>query len=315
VEEILQWAKTKQVPAETVRSATENEILSIHDEELFRLVKMTEKGPIAFTGDTFSNEHTYEAAMHSAGAAIEALSRSTVDHHFFSIARPPGHHATRERAMGFCYFNSIAIGVNHLLQSDPEVKRVAIIDHDNHFGNGTYEIFEENPDVLYISLHADPRWCFPGWGSITDIGHGDGEGYNVCIPMPPRAADIDYKIAFEQLILPIISQFRPDRIACSVGFDAYRKDPIGMLGLSKDGFRFLGLVIVEELGKSNSIPVSHILEGGYNVRALGDLMEAYLTPYILTSAEIPKLQSSPTEKHTLSVLKHLSEILGSFWSL
>ncbi|MFX0115290.1 MAG: histone deacetylase family protein, partial [Candidatus Hodarchaeota archaeon] len=237
VKKILQWAKEQQLPIELARAASKEEILAVHDEQLFRLVEATQREPIAFTADTFSNEHTFEAALHSAGAAIESIAQSTIDHHFFSIARPPGHHASRERAQGFCYFNSIAIGVDQLLKNNPGVNKVVIIDHDNHFGNGTYEIFEESQEVLYISLHADPRWCYPGWGSITDIGQGDGEGYNICITMPIRASDLDYEHAVDQIVFPIINQFEPDRIVCSVGFDAYREDPVGALGLSEDGFR------------------------------------------------------------------------------
>ncbi|MFX0114447.1 MAG: histone deacetylase family protein [Candidatus Hodarchaeota archaeon] len=315
VQEILQWAKKTQIPVFTAKPASKEEILSVHDEELYRLVEMTQKGPIAFTGDTFSNEHTFEAAIHSAGAAIEAISRSTVNNHFFSIARPPGHHATRERAQGFCYFNSIAIGVDQLLKNSSDVRKVAIIDHDNHFGNGTYEIFEEDPNVLYISLHADPRWCYPGWGSITDIGQGDGEGYSICVTMPIRASDLDYQLAFEQVVIPIIQQFAPDHIACSVGFDAYKKDPIGALGLSEDGYRFLGVKIARELGKESSTPITHVLEGGYNIRALAGLMHAYLTPYIEPDAKIRDFGDSATIKQTNIVLKHLKDILSPFWSL
>ncbi|MFQ5979804.1 MAG: histone deacetylase family protein [Candidatus Heimdallarchaeota archaeon] len=312
--EILNWAEMNHLTVETARAASKEEILSVHDEELYRLVEMTQKEPIAFTGDTLSNEHTFKAAIHSAGAAIESIARSTVNCHFFSFARPPGHHATRERAQGFCYFNSIAIGVDQLLKRDSSVNRAVIIDHDNHFGNGTYEIFEESSDVLYISLHADPRWCYPGWGSIADIGQGDGEGYNICITMPLRASDLDYKLAFEQTVIPIIRQFEPDRVVCSVGFDAYRKDPLGVLGLSEDGYRLLGTKIVKDIGDYNSIPVTHILEGGYNIRALSGLMGAYLSPYLDHEGEIPKLKDSPTKTQTQNVLNQLQDILSPFWT-
>ncbi len=313
VEEILNWARKSNVNVESVEQATKDQVLAVHDEELFQLVELTKKNPIAFTADTFSNEHTFEAALFSAGSAIKAISQSNRNRQYFSIARPPGHHATRERAQGFCYFNSIAIGVDQLLKNNSDVQKVAIIDHDNHFGNGTYEIFEENPNVLYISLHADPSWCYPGWGTITDIGVSEGEGFNICVPMPIRASDIDYKLAFERIVEPIVEQFKPDVLTCSVGFDAYEKDPIGALGLSIDGFTLLGK-FVTSIAEKEKVPISHIMEGGYNIRALPDLMEAYLVPYLDPNKILPEIPESKTMDHTNIVITRLQEILSPYWS-
>ncbi|MFX0094490.1 MAG: hypothetical protein ACFFBD_22320, partial [Candidatus Hodarchaeota archaeon] len=155
---LLDWLKTETPAIEVLKAepAKKEAVLAIHEEALFQLVQKTEKvGSIRFSLDNSSNKFTYHASITAAGAAVEAVEKATVNHHYFVLVRPPGHHATSLTAQGFCYFNNIAIGAKHLLDTG-KAKKVAIYDFDNHFGNGTYAIFEDEPRILYISSHAHP---------------------------------------------------------------------------------------------------------------------------------------------------------------
>ncbi len=192
----------------------------------------------------------------------------------FAAVRPPGHHAERATAMGFCYFNNAAVAAEHLLRRHG-LERVAIVDFDVHHGNGTQHLFEERGDVLYVSLHQYP--FYPGTGAAAETGIGAGRGATLNLPLPAGSGDDAYSQAFDRQVVPALKRFAPQLLLISAGFDAWRADPLGGMRVTAAGFEHwgqrLGAVAAEVCaGRSLSL-----LEGGYDLRRLGELVERYLT--------------------------------------
>ncbi len=237
--------------------ASEEDVLRCHTRELLELVRGMDR-PTAIGPDTVATETTYEAALLASGAAMKA-----VDDSGFALVRPPGHHATRDRAMGFCLFNNVAIAARHA-QAALGVERVAILDWDVHHGNGTEAIFRDNPSVLFVSMHQWP--FYPGTGGPDDQGET-----LVNIPLSAGSTDQDYLEAFEERVSPAVRRFDPDLLIVSAGFDSHEEDPIAQMLVTEAGFRELAL-----RSASLSPRVTAVLEGGYNVRTLPQLVQAAL---------------------------------------
>ncbi len=247
------------------RAATDAEILSGHSEALLnKMSKTSSMAKYVFAPDTSSNMFTFDAAKTSAGGAIQ-MAEQLNSQSGFSMLRPPGHHATPESAMGFCFFNNVALAALALQRNNN--KRVAIIDVDNHHGNGTQDIFRTNPNVLYSSLHADPQISYPGTGFADEVGFGEGMGSSVNFPLPYLTGDQDYLIAFDEVITPIVSEFNPDVILISLGVDGLKNDPYGQLSLSTDAYYEIGQRIFDLNGTNNNVGV--VLEGGYKYDEMG----------------------------------------------
>jgi acetoin utilization deacetylase AcuC-like enzyme len=193
----------------------------------------------------------------------------------FSAGRPPGHHAEPDRAMGFCLFSNVAIAAKYL-QKTHGVGRVAIVDFDVHHGNGTQACLEDNPSVLFISLHQHPRTCYPGTGYEKEIGIGAGEGFTLNIPMRPRSDDEDYILAIQDRVVPALSDFRPEILLISAGFDGHRDDPLAHVNLSDDAFETMTSQLVQVANAHCGGRVVSALEGGYNLRALGRCVVRHL---------------------------------------
>ncbi len=214
--------------------------------------------PAWLDGDTIVSETSYQAALLAAGAAIQAAGSSG-----FAVARPPGHHALPHRAMGFCLFNNVAIAAR-FAQAELGVQRVAIVDWDVHHGNGTQAIFTGDASVLYVSLHQWP--FYPGTG-----GPDDQDETTVNVPLPAGSGDDEYTATFSRVVEPAVGGFDPDLVLVSAGFDAHGEDPLADMRVTADGFG--------ELARRSAAlgpRVGAVLEGGYNLRTLPELVEAAL---------------------------------------
>lgn len=218
--------------------------------------------------DTKVSPASWEAAIGSAGSAIAAagaVARGELRNAFVA-ARPPGHHATPDRAMGFCLFNSIAV-VARWLQAKGHAERVLIVDWDVHHGNGTQDVFYEDPSVYFLSLHQWPHW--PGSGATSERGAGNGEGYTLNVPLPAGTSRTEYRRRFEQALEEATRGFAPDFVLVSSGFDALAGDPLGGLLLEPEDMHAMTRHLIEEVASGCDGRVVALLEGGYHPERLG----------------------------------------------
>lgn len=218
--------------------------------------------------DTYAVPASWDAAVHAAGAgvaAIGALERRRADTAFVAV-RPPGHHAERAQAMGFCFFNNIAVAAAYLRGRGD---RVAVVDWDVHHGNGTQRTFYRDPDVLYVSLHEFP--FYPGTGWVTETGAGPGEGTTVNIALPNGTTAESYLAAFGRVVLPVVRQFSPDWLLVSAGYDAHVDDPLGGLRLRTDDYAAMANLLAEVVPANRTVA---FLEGGYDLDAIAGAASA-----------------------------------------
>ena len=256
--------------------ATRDEIIEIHSSELYDAVAGSSQEPqTVFTLDTIANEFTYDAALTAVGGAIQVADHIKDRSTQFGMLRPPGHHSTFDTAMGFCFFNNIAITANTLLKQN--FGKIAIIDVDHHHGNGTQDLFYMDHHVLYTSMHADPTVAFPGTGFASDVGHGEGIGKTVNIPLPIKTNDEEWLAGFDEVIAPIVKQYKPDAILVSLGLDALDDDPYGVLALTPDGYFEIGKRIGELGNDLCKKRVGVMLEGGYKYPELGIATEKFFS--------------------------------------
>ena len=215
--------------------------------------------------DTVASEASWEAALRAAGAAAEAAQRLLAGEAraAFCALRPPGHHAERARAMGFCLFNNVAVGAAQALASGAE--RVLILDWDVHHGNGTEAIFRESDRVLYVSIHQAP--LYPGTGAAEYVGEGAGEGYTVNLPVPAGTGSDEFLALVQHVVAPVARGFAPELIAISAGYDAHRADPLASCLLDEEAYRQMSLTMAA-LGSELGAPILVCLEGGYDTGAL-----------------------------------------------
>ncbi len=251
------------------RPATQNELLAVHTaDHVDTINRYAMRGGGYIDSDTYMVEGTLEAAYLAAGGAITAVAavlQGTAPN-AFAFVRPPGHHATPDRAMGFCLFNNIAVAARAALQQFG-LARVAIVDYDVHHGNGTQDVFYGDGQVLFCSTHAAPY--YPGTGRVDEIGTGDGAGATLNIPMPFGVGDVGYQQVFEQVIIPALHRFQPQIILVSAGYDAHWSDPIGPMVVSVQGFASMTKLLADAAGELCDGRIVLVLEGGYNLEAVG----------------------------------------------
>jgi acetoin utilization deacetylase AcuC-like enzyme len=235
---------------------------------------LAERGGGMIDLDTVASAGSWDAALHAAGGAIyaaEALLRDGAGFAFCGL-RPPGHHADRDRAMGFCLFNNVAVAAAHALET-LGLERVLVLDWDVHHGNGTEAIFYSSPQVLYASIHQSP--LYPGTGGAGDIGSGKGEGYTVNLPVPPGAGPDDFLALVQYVVAPIGREWRPKLICISAGYDAHRDDPLAECMLDEAAYAEMAATM-RDLAAELDAPILVCLEGGYALGALAASVVATL---------------------------------------
>jgi acetoin utilization deacetylase AcuC-like enzyme len=303
----------REVP---VREATEEELLSIHAKNYIGTVAATAGKPYGYLdGDTQTSEGSYLAALRAAGGlcnAIEMVNNGELEN-AFALVRPPGHHAERNRGMGFCLFNNVAIGARYA-QKQLGLERILIADWDLHHGNSTQHSFEDDPSILYFSTHQYPY--YPGSGSFEEVGTGRGEGYTVNVPLSTGYGDAEYVAIYDQILKPIALQFNPDFVLCSVGFDIYMRDPLGGMSVSPDGFAGLTRVLTDIASQACDGKLVLTLEGGYNLQGLRDSVKAVLKELRGESTIGERDWSGQENQRILApVLEKARSVQGKYWKL
>jgi acetoin utilization deacetylase AcuC-like enzyme len=257
------WGSGHEVVRGDPPPVDRTDLLLIHDPGYVDDIEaFCSAGRGALDPDTFAGPESWPAALRSAGAgyaAVEALRADDADTAFVAM-RPPGHHAERARAMGFCLFNNVAITAARLLDDG---QRVAIVDWDVHHGNGTQNTFYAEPDVLYLSLHESPQ--YPGTGHLHEIGAGGGRGTTVNLPMPTGSTGADYGVAFRGVVNPVLDRFAPDWVLVSAGYDAHRADPLAGIRLDVPDYAAMAAAVASVSGAHRTV---FVLEGGYDLDAL-----------------------------------------------
>jgi len=263
------------------------DLLTVHSEAHVKQVAATRGRSVALDQDTHACPESYETALLAAGSAV-LLTQKVVGGQLdagFSIARPPGHHAGTNRAMGFCLFNNIAAAAAWALAKGG-LSRVAIVDFDVHHGNGTQEIFYSRNDVLYVSNHQSP--FYPGTGTAGERGQGAGQGFTLNLPLAAGVDDAFVLNAYLELVLPALRTYEPELILVSAGFDAHRRDPLGGLRMTGAGFGVLASLLIAVADEMCGGRVSFVLEGGYSLEGLAsgvlNVLGAALQPSQLSEA-------------------------------
>ena len=248
--------------------ASKEDLLRVHDSEYVNLIFRLAEENRPYDFETPVSQKILEAALLVVGGAIECGEGVFEGRAKRAVSIGGGyHHAGRNYGGGFCLFNDIAILIE-FLRAEFGVKRFLVLDYDVHFGNGTSDIYYRDPSVLYISLHQDPRTIYPGTGFIWQIGEGDGEGYNVNVPLPPRASDATYLYALNEVFVPIAEKFKPDIIIANGGSDSHFADMLGNLGLTVKGFFGLSQLIRKTAEKVCEGRIVLIPGSGYNPKVL-----------------------------------------------
>jgi len=260
------------------REIAESVVTTVHDPlYLARFELAVQSGaPLLDTGDNPLVADTWDAAWAAVEVTLAAADwmMAASGRKPFAAVRPPGHHAEQSMAMGFCYFNNIALAAEYL-RSHHHLARVAVVDFDVHHGNGTQHLFERRADVFYVSLHQSP--FYPGTGAAAERGIGAGEGTTLNLPLPPGTGDATYREALEGRVVPALREFSPEALLVSAGFDAWRLDPVGGMAVSRDAYREWGGLIAAVANEICDGRVLSLLEGGYDLVALPGLVRAYLS--------------------------------------
>jgi acetoin utilization deacetylase AcuC-like enzyme len=258
------------------RDVSDEELIRVHTEGYIENLVRIDGRQGYLDPDTYFAPASYAAARRAAGGAVALVDALVGGRARYGLAlvRPPGHHARPGSAMGFCLLNNVAIAAAHARAAGAE--RVAIVDWDVHHGNGTQEMFYRDPSVLYVSLHQWP--FYPGTGSADEVGTGDGRGYTVNVPLSAGADDAVYRDAFERVIGPVLSEFDPDLLLVSAGFDAHVRDPLASMRVTENGYAEMTRQLARALPRGAAGRIGIVLEGGYDLeglrRSLGAVLEA-----------------------------------------
>lgn len=254
--------------------ASLEDLLLVHSaQHVARVDRSSSEGGGWLDGDTVTSPESYEAAIYAAGGTVKAMEKVIEGdiESAFALVRPPGHHATRTDAMGFCLFNNIAIAARLAVQKHG-LERILIVDFDVHHGNGTQDVFYHDPKVLYLSTHQYP--LYPGTGRVEDTGVAGGRDCTVNIPLPPWSGDREYLLAFEQIVVPVARRFQPQIILVSAGYDAHWADYISSMQVTVGGYARMVTILKQLASELCQGRLVLALEGGYHLQALAHSMKA-----------------------------------------
>jgi acetoin utilization deacetylase AcuC-like enzyme len=292
----------------------------VHDIEYIKFVEAfcRSGGGLMDLEDTVVSPESFEVALYAVGGTLKAvdLVMGKRFENAFALVRPPGHHAEKFCAKGFCIFNNIAIAARQLLKKF-NLQRILILDIDAHHGNGTQETFYETNNVLYISLHEDPR-SFPGTGFIDEIGEGDGLGYNVNIPFPFRTSDQIYLKAIKEIVTPIICQYKPQFMLVSAGLDGHYTDPVASLSLSALCYQEIYDAIVSLAAEICGGRLVSVLEGGYSLKFVGKIAATAIAKMsealYAVDDKVPAI-SKRSRRQGEKIIEDVKEVQKAFWNI
>lgn len=279
----VRWEAPQPAPLEP--------ILAVHRPAYIEVVEDLRGRTARLDPDTSTSPGSIDALHLAVGAslrAVEAVVRGEADA-AFALVRPPGHHAEADRARGFCIVNNVAIAAEHA-RRHLGCERVLIVDWDVHHGNGTQNTFYDRCDVLYFSSHRYP--FYPGSGWLDEVGRGKGEGYTFNVPLPYGLGDAEHVAVYRDLLVPVADAFRPDLVLVSAGFDSHRRDPLGGMDMTDDGFLAVAAIVRDIARRHAGGRVAVLLEGGYDVDALARGVHGCLT--VLAGEEAPAIRSTPS---------------------
>jgi acetoin utilization deacetylase AcuC-like enzyme len=296
------------------RATTADELARVHERDYLTMVRETAGRATALDPDTYTSPDTFEVASLAAGAgvmAVEQVLAGPAGTRALAMVRPPGHHAERNRAMGFCLFNNVAVAAAHARARG--VARVAIVDYDVHHGNGTQWSFYDDPSVLFVSSHQFP--FYPGTGEASAIGTGKGEGFTVNLPVEAGGTDEDFEVLYSSIVMPVLTQFKPELILLSAGFDAHVDDPLGGMRLSTDQLGRLTALITGVSNECCNGRIVALTEGGYDLKALAGCLR---TVARVLAGEAPLSDfstprgASPRAATTIAAIR---PHVGKYWTI
>jgi acetoin utilization deacetylase AcuC-like enzyme len=302
-------ARLSHIPS---RPATREELMRCHHpRHIERVEEISRRGGGMLDADTYTNPFSYEAAVRAAGGLVDltaAVLNGDLDNGF-ALVRPPGHHATPIRAMGFCLFSTVAIAAR-AARFEQGLERVAIVDFDVHHGNGTQDVLIEDPTALFISSHEYPY--YPGTGAIDEIGQGQARGTTVNIPLSMGVGDEGYKRLYSELVFPILRRFQPELMLVSAGFDAHWDDPLANIGLSLTGYHWLCQSLINLAAELCQGRIVFTMEGGYNLDVLalgvGNVFRALLGDTNIDDSIGPSPWPEPDVSALLARLKTIHTV-------
>src|SRR5215213_2192240 len=295
------------------RAATYDELVRVHSDNHLTAMNFTAGRALSLDSDTFTSPESRDVALLAAGAAIggvEAIVQERTTR-VLALVRPPGHHAERDRPMGFCFYNNVAAAAAHALTLGME--RVVIVDYDVHHGNGTQWIFYEDPRVLYVSTHQYP--FYPGTGAAEDVGRAKGAGFTLNVPLEAGSTDGDYEDVFNALVIPVIDQFRPELLLISAGYDAHERDPLARMRLTTAGYAVLTKSLCDAADRHCHGRVVAVTEGGYDLTALKGCLNS--TVQVLDGGVVPPAGEQPraSTPRSRKAIAQARSAQAKYWTL
>jgi len=307
----LRWT-TQGVVSADPRPATREELLRVHSGEYLDSIDAVAGRAVMLDPDTFTSPESVEIAALAAGATVQAAEHALGRNQpAFAMVRPPGHHAERDQAMGFCLYNNIAVAAAHALAAG--TKRVAVVDIDVHHGNGTQWMFYDDPSVLYFSTHQFP--FYPGTGAADEIGNGEGRGFTFNVPLEMGATDADYDLVYHSAIVPVLAEFGPDLILVSAGFDAHERDPLASMRVTTEGY---ASVVRHLMTAARNGAIAFVTEGGYDLGALAECLDASFHEILETPSSAGDARSAAgvavNTKRAEQALEAVRAVQKPYWS-